>query len=62
VYDVVLKQLLGVPRDQNVLLIFCDHIKMISAIIQRLFWQNEEAVASTSDCSCLCSCLLVSFL
>ena len=26
VYDVVVKQLLGLPRDQNILLIFCDRI------------------------------------
>ena len=40
-YDVVVKQLLGLPRDQNLLLIFCDH-NAISAIIQRLFWQNKR--------------------
>ena len=39
VYDVIVKQL-GLPRDQN-LLIFCDHINTIWAIIQRLFWQNK---------------------
>jgi len=37
VYDVVVKQLLGLARDQNLLLIFCDHINTICAIIQRLF-------------------------
>jgi len=42
VYDVVVKQLLGLPRDQNLLLIFCDHINTICAIIQRLFWQNKR--------------------
>jgi len=36
VYDVVIKQLLGLARDQNLLMIFCDHINMICAIIQRL--------------------------
>jgi len=41
VYDIVVKQLLGLPRDQNLLLIFCDHINTIYAIIQRLFWQNK---------------------
>jgi len=40
VYDVVVKQLLGLP--QNLLLIFCDHINTICAIIQRLFWQNKR--------------------
>jgi len=43
VYDVVVKQLgglLGLPRDQNLLLIFYDHINTICAIVQRLFWQN----------------------
>ena len=33
-YDVIVKQL---PRYQNPLLIVTDHIKMICAIIQRLF-------------------------
>jgi len=41
VYDVVVKQLLVLPRFQNVLLIVCDHIKTICAIIQRLFGQNK---------------------
>jgi len=42
VYCVVVKQLLlGLPRFQNLLLIVCDHIKMICAIIQRLFEQNK---------------------
>jgi len=42
VYDVVVKQLLGLPRDQYLLLILCDHITTICAIIQRLFWQNNR--------------------
>ena len=33
-YDVVVKQLLGRPWDQNLLLIFCDHINTICGIIQ----------------------------
>jgi len=41
VYDVVVKQLLGLPRDQNLLLIFYDHINTMYEIIQRLFWQNK---------------------
>jgi len=41
VYDVVVKQLLGLPRFQNLLLIVYGHIKMICAIIQRLFGQNK---------------------
>ena len=41
VYDVVVKQLLGLPRFQNLLLIVYDHIKTICAIIQRLFGQNK---------------------
>jgi len=40
VYDVV-KQLLGLPRVQNLLLIVHDHIKTICTIIQRLFGQNK---------------------
>jgi len=41
VYDVVAKQLLGLPRFQNLLLIVYDHVKTICAIIQRLFGQNR---------------------
>jgi len=41
VYDVVVKQLLGLSRFQNLLFIVYDHIKTISAIIQRLFGQNK---------------------
>jgi len=40
-YDVVVKQLLGLPRFQNLLLIVYGHIKTIFAIIQRLFGQNK---------------------
>ena len=41
VYDVVVKQLLGIPRFQNLLLIVYGHINAICAIIQRLFRQNN---------------------
>jgi len=41
VCDVVVKQILGLPRFQNLLLIVCDHINTICAIIQRLFGQNK---------------------
>ena len=41
VYDVVVKQLLGLPRFQNLLMIACDHINTICAIIQRLLEQNK---------------------
>jgi len=41
VYDVVVKQLLSLPRFQNLLLIVYDHIKTICAIIQPLFGQNK---------------------
>jgi len=41
VYDVVVKQLLGLPRFQNLLLIVYDHINTICAITQRLFRQNK---------------------
>ena len=39
VYDVAVKQLLGLHRFQNLLLILYNHIKPICAIIQRLFGQ-----------------------
>jgi len=42
VYDVVVKQLLDLPRDQNLRLTVCDHINTICAIIQRLFGQNKR--------------------
>jgi len=41
VYDVVVKQLLGLPRFHNLLSIVYDHIKTICVIIQRLFGQNK---------------------
>jgi len=52
VYDVVAKQLLGLPRFQNLLLIFYDHIKMICAIIQRLFGQNKP-ITRFDGCRCI---------
>jgi len=41
VYDIVVKQLLGLPRFQSLLLVVYGHIKTICAIIQRLFGQNK---------------------
>jgi len=41
VYDVIVEQLLGLSRFQNLLLIVSDHINTICAIIQRLFRQNK---------------------
>ena len=38
-YDVAVKQLIGLHRFQNLLLILYNHIKPICAIIQRLFGQ-----------------------
>jgi len=38
---VVVKQLGGLPRFQNLLFTVYDHINMICAIIQRLFGQNK---------------------
>jgi len=40
VYNVVLKQLSGIPRFENLLLIVYGHINTIFAIIERLFGQN----------------------
>jgi len=42
VYDVVVKQLLGLSRFQSLLLILYDHINNICAIIQRLFRQKQH--------------------
>jgi len=41
VYDVVVKQLLGPSRFQNLLLIVYGHINTICTIIQQLFGQNK---------------------
>jgi len=41
VHDVAVKQLLGLPRFQNLLLILYNHIETMCAIIWRLFGQNE---------------------
>jgi len=41
VYDVVVKQLLGLHRFHNLFLIVYDHIKTICVIIQRLFGKNK---------------------
>jgi len=40
-YNVIVKQLLGLPRFQNLLLIVYDHMKTICTIIQQLFGQNK---------------------
>jgi len=40
-YDVAIKQLLGLPRFLNLLLILYNHIKTICTILQRLFVQKE---------------------
>jgi len=41
VYDVVVKQLLGLSRFRSLLLIVYDHINTICATIQRLFRPNK---------------------
>jgi len=51
-YSVIVKQLLGLPRFQNLLLIVCDHIKTICAIIQPLFGQNK-LIARFDWCRCI---------
>jgi len=42
VYNVILKQLLGLPQFQNLVLIVCDHINTICTIIQRVFGPNKS--------------------
>jgi len=42
VYDVVVKQLSGLYRFQNLLLIVYGHVNTICAIIQRLFRQTNS--------------------
>ena len=43
-YDVAVKQLIGLHQFQNLLLILYNHIKPICAIIQRLFGQIEVTI------------------
>ena len=52
VYDVAVKQLLGLHRFQNLLLILYDHITTICAIIQRLFAQNN-LITGFDGCRCI---------
>ena len=40
-YDVAVKQLLGLHRFQNLLLILYNHLKPICTIIQRLFGKSK---------------------
>jgi len=62
-YNVVLKQLLGLPPFQNLLLIVCDHINYDLRDYSASIWaKQQEAIALTSDCSCLRPCVLMSFL
>jgi len=62
-YNVILKQLLGLPPFQNLLLIVYDHISYDVRDYSAIIWaKQQEAIASTSDCSCLRPCLLMSFL
>jgi len=42
VYSVVLKEVFGLPRFQNLLSIVYDHINTICAISERLFGQNKR--------------------
>jgi len=52
VYDVVVKQLLGLALLQNLLLIVYDRIKTICAIIRRLFGQNK-LICRFDGCRCI---------
>jgi len=63
-YNVVLKQLLlGLHSFQNLLLIVYDHINYDLRDYSASIWaKQQEVTASSSDCSCLRPCLLVSFL
>ena len=53
VYDVVAKQLLGLPRFQNLLLIVYDHINTICAIIQRLFRKKQTLITRFDGRKCI---------
>jgi len=54
-YNVVLKQLLGLSPFQNLLLIVYDHISYDLRDYSAIIWaKQQEAIASTWLCSCLC--------
>jgi len=62
-YNVVLKQLLGLHPFQNLHLIAYDHISYdLHDYSASILAKQQEATASSSDCSCLRPCLLMSFL
>ena len=51
-YNVVLKKLLGMHPFQNLLLIVYDHINYDLRDYSAIIWaKQQEAIASTSDCS-----------
>ena len=55
-YNVVLKQLLGMHPFQNLLLIVYDHINCDLRDYSASIWaKQQEAIASTSDSSCMSS-------
>jgi len=53
VYDVVVKQLLGLFRFQNLLSIVYDHSNTICAIIQRLFWAKQTLITRFDGRRCI---------
>ena len=62
-YNVVLKQLLGLHPFQNLLLIVDDHINYDLRDYSASIWaKQQEATASSSECSCLRPCLLMCLL
>ena len=64
-YNVVLKQLLGLHPFQNLLLIVYDHINFyydLRDYSASIWAKQQEATASSSECSCLRPRLLMSFL
>jgi len=56
VYDVAIKQLLGLPRFSKSTFNSYDHIKTICAIIQRLFGQNK-LISRSDGRRCIDDCL-----
>jgi len=58
-----IEELLGLQRFQNLLLIVYNHINYDLRDYSASIWaKQQEAIASTSDCSCLRPCLLMSLL
>jgi len=52
-YNIIVKQLLGLPLFQNLLLIVYDHINTICAIIQTIIWAKQTLITRFDEHRCI---------